>query len=473
MSHKIHFNLRKARFVVAIGLLFAVSSCGGPASVKQASAPPCETRVPAVHPADTLTVVVSDEIDFSHAPWPQNRAEQFVFGHLYETLVTVDCHNIVQPRIAKSWKKASDGWYIEIDEDAHFWDDKPVTAYDVKESFGPAPMFPVDTVDETHLIVHGQLDIPDIRFLALPMFAIVKRPRGNGRMIGTGPWELVADNSRADEVAIHPTAIALPVIRFMHAAPAEAMNLVAGQADAMITDDPAVIDYAQGRRQNAVVPLAWDNTYVLLSRQRCARMLGVDGQALPVISAATCDALARDAVTIDARGGSALLTEGDPHGCGAWAIDPALFGDRTPPKAVVMFATEDLTSRELAERIVALAAMDTMKSADARNIRRAIPDAVPGMRAVPVSADELAVSAERFEGKEAIYILCVSRDRTFPCVANYFSKQVPWIRSRFSEVALPLIETRAHFIAMSDRISYVDDGHGTLRIMLPGVERVR
>jgi len=110
--------MRVVRVLGTAGLLCLTAfGCGGRSSVNQASAPPCETRLPATHPADTLTVVVFDEIDLSHAPRPTNRSERFVFSHLYQTLVNVDCHNQVRRGIAKSWKEASDGWYIEIEED--------------------------------------------------------------------------------------------------------------------------------------------------------------------------------------------------------------------------------------------------------------------------------------------------------------------------------------------------------------------
>jgi ABC-type oligopeptide transport system substrate-binding subunit len=86
--------------------------------MKGPSVPACETRAPALHPADTVTVVVFDKIDLAHAPWGQNREERFVFSHLYETLVTIDCHGQVQPGLAKSWKPGSDAWMVELRDDA-------------------------------------------------------------------------------------------------------------------------------------------------------------------------------------------------------------------------------------------------------------------------------------------------------------------------------------------------------------------
>jgi hypothetical protein len=44
-----------------------------------------------------------------------------------------------------------------------------------------------------------------------------------------------------------------------------------------------------------------------------------------------------------------------------------------------------------------------------------------------------------------------------------------WISSPsgqvLTEAMLPLVETRAHFIALSDRIGYSDDKAGTVRIL--------
>ena len=108
--------------------MLALAGCGGGAAVNRAPADPCETRVPARNPSDTLTVVLFDKVDLSHAPWGRNREERFIFSHLYETLLTIDCHGEFQSGLAKTVVEASDGWLVTLRDDAHFWDETPVTA---------------------------------------------------------------------------------------------------------------------------------------------------------------------------------------------------------------------------------------------------------------------------------------------------------------------------------------------------------
>jgi hypothetical protein len=42
-----------------------------------------------------------------------------------------------------------------------------------------------------------------------------------------------------------------------------------------------------------------------------------------------------------------------------------------------------------------------------------------------------------------------------------------------SQNVVPLVETRAHFVSMSDRIGFVDDHNGNVRIMIHTAERRR
>ena len=267
--------MRVVRVLGTAGLLCLTAfGCGGRSSVNQSSTPPCETRVPAEHPADTVTVVVFDKIDPTHAPVPQNREEQFVFSHLYETLVKIDCHGQVQPGLAKSWKQGSDGWLVELRDAAQFWDQSQLTSDDVRQSFDAAirngfAIRSVDVIDDRTFLVKGDHDAPDIKLLALPMVAIC-RESDTGPPMGTGAWQFDSDIPVAEGVVIQPVVTALgPVVRFMQANPSDAKDLVAGRADAMITDDPEAIDYAR-ERHATMTPLAWDRAYMLLSTSRNA-----------------------------------------------------------------------------------------------------------------------------------------------------------------------------------------------------------
>jgi hypothetical protein len=445
----------------ALAATLAAGGCGGSASVKPAGPPPCETRVVATHPADTVTVVVFDKIDLSHAPWPRNREERFVFSHLYETLVKVDCRGMVQPGLAKSWKKASDGWYIELQEDAHFWDDTMVTTNDVKSSFEPAiragiAIDRVDIVDETHAIIHGDFEV---KLLAVPMLAIRKEST-SGVPMGTGAWT-IDPATATDGIIMHPLAGAAPVVRVMREDAVDAMDILNGSADAMITDDPTAIDYAR-ERHAAIAPLEWDRAYVLIAPMR---------GSVTDLPRHVCDALARDAVAIDSRGGSNILDE-SRNACAMHISDIAL---GILSSSQLFFDGGDPTARSLAERIVALAAMDTASSAEARAIRAAVPEFGPSLRAVALKHEQPSEKSPFPVLPVAHYVKALSWYGDLPCLGASFMKGMPWLASLepLSAAVLPLVETRAHFIAISDRVSYIDEHNGTVRIIPPGVERVR
>jgi len=468
--------MRAARLLGAIGwIALASSGCGGSAAIRNTPPPSCETRVPAVHPADTVTVVVFDKIDLAHAPWGQNREERFVFSHLYETLVTIDCHGVVQPGLAKSWKPGSDGWLVELRDGAKFWDESPVTARDVVESFGPAlrsglAIASVDVVDETHVLVRGERRPPDIKLLALPMTAIRNDSGTSGYPMGTGAWQIDDGIPVAEAVAISPVLVHSPVVRFVLANPSDAMDLVSGKADAMITDDPAVIDYARAKPHVTLAPLAWDRAYVLLSTTRSRNI--DHGAGVADLPRTVCDALARDAVHVDARGGGSLVVDAVAASTKRVIVD---FGGEAAagpfnPIHRVLFVAGDPTSRGLAERIVALAAMDTSLSGEARAIVRAMPGAAPDLRAASVDVGHFESSLR--EGSEFAYILPLSWCADFPFFATSLSAVWLCTNPPLAPRVVPLVETRAHFIAMSDRIAFSNDGAGNVHILVnPGPRR--
>jgi len=456
-------------------LTVVIAGCGGGASVNQATTPACTTRVPAIHPADTVIVMVFESVNPSHAPVPHNREEQFVFSHLYETLVNIDCHGVVQPGLAKSWKPGSDGWLIELRDGAQFWDQTAVLADDVVKSFEPAiraglAITSVDPVDDHTVLVKGERTRPDIRLLALPLLAIRRPSDTPGPPVGTGAWQFDSDMPFAEGVTIEPVVPSLgPVVRFLEANPSDARDLVAGSADAMITDDPAAIDYARDRhaaRNTTMTPLAWDRAYVLLSTSRSAVI--DSGGHTPGLPMTVCDALAHDAVAVDARGGSTIVVRADA----ASTRRMRSFDDETPrgagdPVHRVLYVNTDPTARALAERIVALAAMDTASSTGAGALVRAVPGAGPELRAAGVDAARFTTSVAA--GDEFAYVLPLSWYTDFPFFLQNFQR-APWLYHGPNLAArfLPLVETRAHFVVMSDRIGYICDETGDVRVMVSG-----
>jgi hypothetical protein len=103
----------------------------------------------------------------------------------------------------------------------------------------------------------------------------------------------------------------------------------------------------------------------------------------------------------------------------------------------------------------------------------AMPGKKTGLRAVglnyPSDLDQ-ALS----QGADFGYVVPLSWNSDFPIVTR-FNQTGPWLLNNTAllKTLIPLVETRAHFIAMTDRISYIDEKNGTVRIMPPGVERAR
>jgi hypothetical protein len=460
----------------AAGLLMAGAGCGGSSAVDRSPAQAsCETRVPAAGPSDTVTVVLFDTVDFSHAPWGRNREERFVFSHLYETLVTIDCHGEVQPGLAKSWRHSSDGWLIELRDDAHFWDDSPVTARDVVASFEPAigsklAIASADVVDEHHVLISRQGGAVDLKLFALPILSVTK-PNKGGVPLGTGLWRVNDGESGGDRVMMRPASGDELAINFVRRQAGDARNMFDGHADAMITDDPAVIDYAQTRPHAHLAPLAWDRAYFLISTSRVRAL--ITGKPVAEVSRALGEELARDAIRTAARGGSSLIVDSEAA-CGirestTFSVPPSFEpGDRR-----IVYDASDPTARDLSERIVALAAMDTAKAHGARSLALAVPDLVGGKpRASGVAASEF--EPRLAGGRDFAYVISMSWDADYPSIVYRFDR-APWLytSSPLSRELIPLVETRAHFIAITDRIGFVDDGAGNVRIMIPTTERSR
>src|SRR5688572_1706478 len=85
-------------------------------------------------PGDPVTMVgLTDAVDPSHAPIPNNDSERLLFRQVYDTLVRIGCDRSVQPGLAVAWQLDSTGtaWNLTVRSDARFSDGTPVTAHHV------------------------------------------------------------------------------------------------------------------------------------------------------------------------------------------------------------------------------------------------------------------------------------------------------------------------------------------------------
>lgn len=195
--------------------------------------------------------------------------------------------------------------------------------------------------------------------------------------------------------------------------------------DVVVTADADVIAYARGRAELLVEALPWSATYVLLP---AGHGPALNGPALP--SAETREALAGDAVTADARGAA------EPF---AWLRDPrcGLPSGRTPTTTappVIAYAEGDATARQLAARIVSLAASDTppawLAAATGGQVRARV------LRISSMPADSVPTTLA--DGRAVAGVLAIARDPRRHCGT--------WDDTRVPTGAIPLVDTRVHVI---------------------------
>ena len=120
-------------------------------------------------------------------------------------------------------------------------------------------------------------------------------------------------------------------------------------ADLILTADPSLLEYAEARTDITVTPMPWSVTYALV--QPPLGSAPAPASLVPADSAAFRDALARDAVSTDARGAAVPYPWAESRaGCGVTVSGTA----RPRAAAEIVYPRSDRVARELAERIVGL-----------------------------------------------------------------------------------------------------------------------
>jgi hypothetical protein len=262
--------------------------------------------------------------------------------------------------------------------------------------------------------------------------------------IGVSLEEGASSAHQACTVARPPGGAAPPVVIAVTVPPGmdlrELLDGAGGRrVDVIVTRDPAVLAYAKGHAGYLTAPMPWSVTYVLIP----ARANPSD--AYP--THAERDALARDVVAVDARGAMGPVPWLTDEGCAAPASAP---GDASVP--VIAYAAGDATARQLAERIVSLAAAKPPAPwlAAARGDH---PRAVD-LSIAALSADLMtgALASGRFTAA----VVPVGRDAQASC-STAGNAHVP-------AGALPLVDTRAHvIIRRGSGAAFTIGANGSLR----------
>ena len=209
--------------------------------------------------------------------------------------------------------------------------------------------------------------------------------------------------------------------------------------DVVLTRDPDVLAYAASSAEYFIRALPWNRTYVLVTTD----------SASTTPSDAERDALARDAVSADARGAAPPF---------AWLTDPACVVPFAPPpstpQSVIAYAADDAIARQLAERVVALS------GARARTawLPSAFARGAPAPRVAAVVVDSIADVLAT--GRAAAAVVALSRDPRARCGTT----DAPLPRR-----GIPLVDSRAHVIVRrGSGAAFTIGADGTLRFTRRG-----
>ncbi len=399
------------------------AACAAPAPTPAPSPPPVEAA-PAPGPAappdaclagdggrDTLVVVLEQPVSRNLAPVPANVAERFAFRQRYETLVRLDCEGTVRPGLAERWSADSGGtvWSFELGPH-RFSGGAPVTAERIVESWRRRGLeerrnaiVSVAAVDSATLVVTFAQPAESPAILADAELAVAGERDPGG-------WP-------------EATRSGLPALDLRTAAGTDLRDLLAG-ADLALTRDPDAIAYASRLPEFRVLPLPWDRRYWLLSVGPFPAATGADSAAQAAFHAE----LARDVVSAAAR-------PADP----GERIGACLARMEARPGAGmrVAYLASDPTSRELAERMVALAG--------------------PGFRLIEVGAADLERSI--LNDPAAAYLL------PFPIQLGTRCAGLTAVPDHYARE--PLVDTRAHLILRRGAARVTLDADGMPRLLPP------
>lgn len=369
---------------------------------------------------DTFTIALTDSVDLSHAPIPENDSEQILFRQLFPTLIRVDCRGRVQPGLATGWERDSVGqtWIFSIPEDALFPDGSSLTASAVSASwFGRWPVLQrlgLDTLavlDQQHLAVTMSSPTDSLpHIFADPGTGVIPENLPPDR----GPFLL---GSRSD----------WPVVEMEVVNSSDLRDALDGGADLLVSRDPALIDYAESRPEFETFPLPWDRTYLLLQQRGAAPL------AVSIQSDSIRRSLAYDAVRSEARPAQLPIR---------WHGPCALVGsmhDASPKTARLVYPRRDAVARQLAERITAIAG-DTLE-----------------LRAVGLDTRSYAAALQ--EGRDRGYIISVELRSLSTCVDTPAGPGGARVE--------PLIDTRPHAVVRRGSPPLSVDWDGTIRVLSP------
>lgn len=398
--------------------------------------------------ADTIVVALFDEVDPAHAPQWRNESERLVFHHLYESVNLV--RTCASPGLLSGSQISDDGRVnsLRLRDDARFWDGTPVTSRDLAEALGRARMFTngidsITTPDDSSVEIHVADRNFEWKAIQSPSLAITKRSSGAWPM-GTGPYRVVDGGS---DLLLQPSFDANgPAIRFTNVRGVDARDVLdpafTPRIDLAFIEDPNIVEYAKRQGRFQATEVRHTKAYFLLSITRVRALLSDD--SVPTVPDSLTYSIARDAVrSASAR---ALTASQGPRfnllgGCNL-PLGGAPVGI-VPTTRRILYDASDPTARDLADRIIALAATT---SRAVTVLCAAIPglnSASPRPVAIGVSAGELATSMA--VGSDFAYIVSLPLGRPESCYLPLeLMRMAPWLGAGSAPLHLktvPLVTT--------------------------------
>jgi hypothetical protein len=395
--------------------------------------------------------------------------------------------------LAKTWTSL-DGrrWLFTLRDNAAFWDDSPVSAVDVENSWKRSAeragidLSPYSIRAENQRQLAVTVDSP--RLLADPLFAVAGPvPPAGGWPQGTGPYRIeeapglrqagYATGFDAVAVDLEAAAAGPGQLEFRFARGADLRDLLDEGVDLLLTGDRSVLEYAAVRSR--AIPLPWYRTLALVLPVRGGSEGIASGAEESTALAGFRQRLARDAVRGEARGAEGPFWWQGHEEChftrpnagasrqGGW--------QGGPPTGRLVYASADPASRDLAERLVALTNFPTPPSDQGERVRILLQQLARqtsgGLRAAGLLPDKLAQAVR--DGNESGYILSLPKRVLDPCreiqellgradwLAERIRQEDSMAAGELQQILLPLVDLRLRAVLGRDLSPLRIDWSGT------------
>ena len=433
---------------------------------------------------DSTSIVVTWPIDPANVTRPSNPAERFVFAQAYESLIATDCLGRPVPALAQTWTVASGGTHVRLvlRDGARFWTGEPIATRDVIASWSatgrdPSALLARRIAEQATIVDDLTLEIgcdayrepavsPSgcgvLSVLADRELTVAKRIATDRWPVGTGGYRAREATQRAPSrrptLVLEPSdGSSAPHLTIHATGPADARDLVDAGVGLLLTDDPALANYAATRPELAPLPQPWDRTWALITPARQAAPVGAPAATNPdSIASRTVEfraALARDAVRAEARAADRPEWWRGLENCVRLSSATGASSNRANTR--VASRSDQPIARSVVERVVALAVrpsagQDSALSLLAPDVRAA------GSRttAITMPPNDFAVALR--SGTELAYVVSVPRRSLTPCLAaERLRDAAPWLADDPSSFASsnrvhPLVETRLRALVRRD-----------------------